>query len=254
MDSLKTSNLHISAIVQIGKISTNIDLYELANNLVINNNILYIEYGSEISKGDNFKKKTKKEKKLKKYFYNQVTLHLWLGKRINTKIFNNGTIQMTGIKAESQGYETIKLFIHEINKISEQNKIKIFNTTEITQIKSINTVLINSDFDIYFEINREMLHRLIVEHGYYSSYDPCTYPGVNIKYYYNPNKNNFGICDCDKPCNGKGKDNTCKKITIAVFKSGKIIITGGRNKENINSAYKFITEFIQDNKEKILIK
>ena len=75
-----------------------------------------------------------------------------------------------------------------------------------------------------------------------------------IKYYYNPIKRNFGICDCEKPCNGKGKDNTCKKITIAVFKSGKIIITGGRNKQNINSAYQFITEFINENKDKILIK
>ena len=45
-----------------------------------------------------------------------------------------------------------------------------------------------------------------MDRGYYSSYEPCTYPGVNIKYYYNENKNNFGICDCDKPCNGKGKD------------------------------------------------
>ena len=89
MNNLITSDLHISAIVQIGKISSNINLYELAKNLNINDNILYIEYGSEISKGDKFKKITKKEKKLKKYFYNQVTLHLWLGKRINTKIFNN---------------------------------------------------------------------------------------------------------------------------------------------------------------------
>ena len=99
-----------------------------------------------------------------------------------------------------------------------------------------------------------MLHRLIVDYGYYSSYEPCTYPGVNIKYYYNPIRNNFGICDCENPCNGKGKENTCKKITIAVFKSGKIIITGGRNKQNINSAYQFITEFINENKDKILIK
>ena len=161
---------------------------------------------------------------------------------------------MTGIKKESQGYETIELFIKEINKISDENKIKIFNEFNIKQIEPIETVLINSDFDIYSEVNREMLHRLIVDHGYYSSYEPCTYPGVNIKYYYNPIKKNFGICDCDKPCNGKGKDNTCKKITIAVFKSGKIIITGGRNKQNINSAYQFITEFINENKDKILIK
>ena len=31
--------------------------------------------------------------------------------------------------------------------------------------------------------------------------------------------NNFGICECEKPCNGKGKNNTCKKITIAVIKN-----------------------------------
>ena len=253
MNSLKTSDLHVSAIVQIGKLSSNINLQELASHLIINNNILYIEFGSNIKKGDNLKKE-KKKKKEKKYFYNQVTLHIWLGKRINMKIFNNGRIQMTGIKKESQGYETIELFIKEINKISDENKIKIFNEFNIQQIEPIETVLINSDFDIYSEVNREMLHRLIVEHGYYSSYEPCTYPGVNIKYYYNPIKRNFGICDCEKPCNGKGKGNTCKKITIAVFKSGKIIITGGRNKQNINSAYQFITEFINENKDKILIK
>ena len=77
------------------------------------------------------------------------------------------------------------------------------------------------------EVDRESLHRTIVENGYLSSYEPCNYPGVNIKYYFNPCKRNFGICDCEKPCNGKGLNDTCKKITIAVFKSGKIIITGG---------------------------
>ena len=253
MNHLVTSDLHISAIVQIGKVSSTIDLCELAKNLSITKNILYIEYGSQIAKGDNLKKKPKKEKP-RKYFYNQVTLHLWLGKRINTKIFNNGRIQMTGIKDESQGSKTIDLFIEEINKLSDEKKQTIFNSTDIKPIENIETVLINSDFDIYSEVNREILHRLIVDHGYYSSYEPCTYPGVNIKYYYNPLKNNFGICDCDTPCNGKGKGNTCKKITIAVFKSGKIIITGGRSKENINSAYNFITEFIKEHKDKILIK
>ena len=251
MNNLKTSDLHVSAIVQIGKVSSNINLEELADNLIINDKILYIEFGSRISKGINSKKISKK--KIKKFFYNQVTLHLLLEKRINMKIFNNGRIQMTGIKDESQGYRTIQLFIEIINQLSEEIKFKIFNSTKIEQIEPIETVLINSDFDIYSEVNREILHRLIVEHGYYSSYEPCTYPGVNIKYYYNPIKNNFGICDCEKPCNGKGKDNTCKKITIAVFKSGKIIITGGRNKQNINSAYQFITEFINENKDKILI-
>ena len=134
------------------------------------------------------------------------------------------------------------------------NKSDIFSETDIKQIGDLETVLINSDFDIHHEIDRENLHRTIIENGYLSSYEPCNYPGVNIKYYFNPCKRNFGICDCEKPCNGKGLNDTCKKITIAVFKSGKIIITGGRNKHHIQTAYEFITEFIDENKDFVLKK
>ena len=52
--------------------------------------------------------------------------------------------------------------------------------------------------------------------------------------------------------NGKGSgcgDGQCKKVTIAVFKSGKVIITGGRNKEQINESYRFITNFIESKKD-----
>ena len=117
-----------------------------------------------------------------------------------------------------------------------------------------NESIIQLYVDIGIKIKRNILHREIIDAGYYSSYEPCIYPGVNIKYYHNPLVNNFGICDCDKPCNGKGKDNTCKKITIVAFKSGKIIITGGRSKDNIQTAYKFITNFINNHKDQILIK
>ena len=258
MDSLKTSDLHVSAMVQIGKLNTNINLYELAANLSINDTILYVEHGASIMKGVNpkhiSKKKIKKNLSNKKFFYNQVTVHVSSDKRINVKIFNNGRIQMTGINKDDQGENTIRLLINEFTRLSDDIKMTIFDETDIYQEGSIETVLINSDFDIFFEVNREVLHRLIVDQGYCSSYEPCTYPGVNIKYYHNPVQNNFGICNCDKPCNGKGKDNTCKKITIAVFKSGKIIITGGRTKGNINTAYQFITSFISKHREKIIMK
>ena len=56
---LETSELHVSAIVQIGKLTTNINLYELANNLCINDKISYIEHGVEITKGYNPKNKPK---------------------------------------------------------------------------------------------------------------------------------------------------------------------------------------------------
>lgn len=257
MDNLTFSkDLHVSAMVQIGKLNTNIDLMNTANSLNINKNILFVEYGDHVSKGDNGKKRPKSDKP-RKYFYNQLTIHVFSetknNNRINVKIFNNGRIQMTGINNECQGVQTIKTLCDEFNMLSD--KEKSFDTEEeIQSVEDLVTVLINSDFDIGFPIDRESLHRAIVESGYYSSYEPCNYPGVNIKYYRNPLRKNFGICDCEKPCNGKGKGDTCKKITVAVFKSGKIIITGGRDKSDISVAHKFITEFIQENKEFILLK
>jgi TATA-box binding protein (TBP) (component of TFIID and TFIIIB) len=249
-----SENLHISTMVQIGKLNTKIILKSLAESLNTNDNILYIEYGSEINKGFNDKKLSKKKLESKKYFYNQLTLHihnsLKKNKRVNVKIFNNGRIQMTGINSDLVGSTTMEIVLKEFNKLS--NKSDIFSDINILQIGDLETVLINSDFDIHHEVDRENLHRAIVDNGYLSSYEPCNYPGVNIKYYYNPLKRNFGICDCEKHCNGKGLNDTCKKITIAVFKSGKIIITGGRSKYHIQTAYEFITEFIQENKEKVL--
>jgi|TARA_B110000285_G_scaffold79049_1_gene91115 TATA-box binding protein (TBP) (component of TFIID and TFIIIB) len=251
-----SENLHISAMVQIGKLNTKIELAKLAEVLETNDNILYIEHGSHVSKGINNKKFSKKKAESRKYFYNQVTIHIFnslkVNNRVNVKVFNNGTVQMTGINSDQIGKTTIQILVEEFNQLS--SKSEIFEKPIIQDIGSLETVLINSDFDIHNGINREALHRLIIMNGYMSSFEPCTYPGVNIKYYHNPLKKNFGICDCDKPCNGKGKDNTCKKITIAVFKSGKIIITGGRSKYNIQTAYEFITEFIEENGNDIFVK
>jgi len=255
-DTHFSENLHISTMVQIGELNTKIILKSLAENLNINDNILYIEYGSEINKGENNKKLSDKKRAVKKYFYNQLTIHvhnnLKKNKRVNVKIFNNGRIQMTGINSDIIGQTTMDIVLKEFLKLS--NKEEIFSENEVKQVNDLETVLINSDFDVYHEIDRENLHRTIVENGYLSSYEPCNYPGVNIKYYFNPLKRNFGICDCDKHCNGKGLNDTCKKITIAVFKSGKIIITGGRSKYHIQTAYEFITEFIDENKSFVFKK
>jgi TATA-box binding protein (TBP) (component of TFIID and TFIIIB) len=82
----------------------------------------------------------------------------------------------------------------------------------------------------------------------YSSYEPTIYPGVNIKYFYN-NINEAGVCNCSSKCNGKGSgkgDGDCKKITIAVFNSGKIIITGGNSFDQVLISYEFINSLLSD--------
>lgn len=241
------NDLRISTITSVLKLSQIIDLEKIYKLVPISENYIpYIEYGCDnVPRGFSEKSLIKKrKKKKKKIFYNQSTMHVMHdGKIMNVKLFNNGRIQITGLKNENQAVKLVKKLIQYFKDFEV-----ISDYTELIDNK---IVLINSDFDLGFQIKRDTLHRDIVENDIYSSYEPCIYPGVNIKYFINTN-NQCGICECTKLCNGKGNgcgDGNCKKVTIAVFKSGKVIITGGQNKEQINESYRFITNFIENKKE-----
>ena len=90
-------------------------------------------------------------------------------------------------------------------------------------------------------------------------YEPCNYPGVNIKFFWKKDcigTNNYGKCVCNpggERCSGKGDgESECKKITIAVFQSGKVIITGADMVEQIHGAYSWITNVFRRHYESIL--
>tara|TARA_B100000214_G_scaffold345476_1_gene295403 strand:+ start:1037 stop:1810 length:774 start_codon:yes stop_codon:yes gene_type:complete len=245
-------DLRISTMTLISQISTNINLMKLYENLEINDTFKFIQFGNNPIKGNIVKKvKNPRKKKETKYFYNQLTLHVLNEKIINVKVFNNGGIQMTGLKREEQGNNTIQILLQYFKNLPTNKKEEIFDNINPELVHS-KIVLINSDFDIKFKINRELLHRLIISLGLYSSYEPTIYPGVNIKYYFNSNEQNNGVCKCTGKCNGKGI-NCCKKITIAVFNSGKIIITGGQSYEQLNTAYDFIQKVIGENRSELII-
>ncbi len=244
-------HLRISTITSILQISDDIDLENIYKSVPITDYIPFIEYGANnVPKGFSKKLLRKKRKKTKKkIFYNQATIHVVHDNKImNVKLFNNGKIQITGLKKEDQGHLLVKDLIEYFKDINVfEDDIYLVNHK---------LVLINSDFDIGYEINREILQREIIDYGIYSSYEPCIYPGVNIKYFINVN-NSDGICCCESICNGKGRadgDGNCKKVTIAVFKSGKIIITGGQNTKQLESAYYFIHNFINERKEILVLK
>lgn len=121
-------------------------------------------------------------------------------------------------------------------------------------------VLINSDFNINFKIKRNILYSILRDdYNIISRFEPGIYPGVNNKFYWNklykddPTKKK-GVCYCSKPCSGKGLgdgDGDCKKITIAAFSSGSVIITGARQKQQIDDCYNFINNVFRDNFSKV---
>ena len=225
------------------EIKSNIDLSELYKNTDLSDFIKYVEHGDNNYKGF-AKKNTKKKRKekAKKTFFNQVTFHCFYDdKIINVKFFNNGKIQMTGLKYEDQG-------INLYNILHDQ--FKKYNNTFDGDINMINyrIVLINSDFSLGKDIDRDTLQEKLAENNYYSTYEPCVYPGVNLKYYFNNNNDN-GVCNCRSICNGKGScngDGDCKRVTIAIFKEGNTIITGAKTREQLKTCKDFISDFVNN--------
>lgn len=243
-------NLRVSTMTLISGINSNINLKALYDSLEINDKFRYIEYGDNPKKGIKHNKiKNPRNNKKIKFFYNQITLHVFVDKIINLKIFNNGKFQMTGVKGIDQGETAINIVNNYVKSLPSNIKENILDNTD-PQIKDLEIGMINSDFNCGFKINRELLHRIVISMGFYSSFEPSIYPGVNIKYYYNP-VDFGGICNCNCICDGKGKNGNCKKITVAVFNSGSIIITGAKSGDHLRKAYEFINKIINDRKEEI---
>jgi len=64
-----------------------------------------------------------------------------------------------------------------------------------------------------------------------------------------------GTCVCSKRCkasdkkkkkNGNGEGD-CRRISIAVFGTGKVLIAGAKNDEQLNDTYNFIVKLLQSN-------
>jgi len=215
------------------------------------------------------KKRTPKKDSIKKnLFDNQVTTIFKINDNYypNLKVFKNGNIQITGIKDKDIVKDIIDLIIIQIKNIYDITpEIIVNNDIEIIGFNKFVIRMINTDFKSYlnntmetkFLIRRKILHKILISETYNNkcSFEPGRYHGVKLEYFWNSNKDKLnGICVCPKHCFGKGTghgDNNCKKITIAIFESGSVLITGGISFEQIDEAYKYITTILNAHKTEI---
>jgi TATA-box binding protein (TBP) (component of TFIID and TFIIIB) len=196
-----------------------------------------------------------------KTFFNQSTIVLRKSmnsestqfKEVNVKLFGNGGIQMTGIPAEEFAKDTLTWLLRELERV---NAPVFAEKPNLTKFK---VQLINSDYQVAHSINRIVLHTILSQtYGLFSTFESTIYQGVNTKYYYNdqhPDKSRPGICLCTKRCRGQGSGSgpgECKRITMSVFQTGKIIITGGRYLFQLEEAYNFLNAVLQRHAAEIL--
>ena len=189
--------LRISTITGICNFTESINLNNLYKNINICDKVIFAELGEDYKGVIDKKNLRKREKGVKKFFYNQITFHINIklediDKKVNVKIFNNGSIQMTGLKTEKFGIVTTNYLLEKIKSLKGFN---IYDDTKLLDLGKYYIAMINTDFDIGFKINRDNLNTYLNNMGIYTSFEPCTYPGVNIKYYYKLD-NKSGICNC----------------------------------------------------------
>lgn len=268
----------ISTMTATGYIGTNVDLVELYEYIDINEvnkeGIIYAEFGNnkhnQISKGTNVKKRfirvDGKKQASTRRFDNSITVKynfLNLDDKmctLNIKVFKNGKIQMTGVKSEESGKKAIQTIIDMILKYNEISTKKIVEDVSLLKSSDFCIHLINSDFKVDIEIRRDLLADLLMKsYSCTCSYEPCIYPGVKIQYFLNKNQKNdaledAGKCKCEPHCNGKGDGFTtdnCKKITISIFQSGCILITGVTLIQHIQVGYDYIINIIKKHEKDI---
>lgn len=237
------------------------------------------ELGIEPIKGASRSKRTKKEsnksyKRGIKNFLNSLTVVMYIKIRgypkkfMNFKISRNGKFQITGCKS----MEHAKACVKNIWKIA--NNKDIFPDGVLKEnIKPraiFKKVMINTDFDVGYEIDREALDTYISNNTpYISNFERSGgYTGVNIKFICEEPENfEYPILEWDtqnpslKPTQSIGNrehwfsmmnDTDIKKekrkvpkVTALIFVSGKIIITGPFMSE-LNHVYNFLRNTFKD--------
>lgn len=185
-----------------------------------------------------------------RHFDNQVTVvqHMSPDVRLNIKVFKNGQVQLTGIKRVEQGADAIERLADMLRNVDPS----VVLCGRVPVASGYRVCLINSDFNLGFELKRDRLfHWLRANCDTVCSYEPCIYPGVKINYMWNSQPSTIahhGVCQCESPerC-GRGDgcgDGNCRKVTIAVFQSGSVIITGAHHMAQLDDAYRFVVDHV----------
>ena len=170
-------------------------------------------------------------------------------KEHHVKIFNTGKIGITGIRTNEGFYTLLKKVIEIIQPYVEKKLEYIEESSE--------TILINSNFNTGFFINREALYDILkIKYNIEAIYDPCSYPGIQCKFYYNLDKKQQNGCQ-----NADKKDildiNTIAqnlevsihsnvKVSFMVFRTGSVLIVGKCDENVLMIIYEFLKRILHN--------
>ena len=266
VDSIEIKNLplgvSVSTMCASGKLNTKLNIPNIEKYLQLNSNdVLTVKMNQErIRTLISIKNKPKRNKKdinqkdtSKNHFYNQITVVMRVDhgncddldfvRKINLKLFKNGSFQMSGCKTIKGINIILNKLIYKLKEIKAKkmedgkiNEIKFIDEPDKITVKDFKIDMINSNYQVNMQIDRDKLYNLLLKKKIKSSYEPCIRACVIIKY--TPIKEN--------PAQ--------KEVSIFIFQKGNIIITGARSRSQIISAYNYMNDILLTHTDEIIKK
>jgi hypothetical protein len=185
--------------------------------------------------------------KKKSAFYNCFVLILRLKvglnfKEFHVKVFNTGKLEIPGVQNEEIFRTILSLIINILQPF--------VSNTLFYKENSADTVLINSNFNCGFFINREALYDILRnKYNIQSIYDPCSYPGIQCKFYYN---HDLGIQKgCQISEENKLLYKNISQISFMIFRTGSVLIVGKCDEDILMVVYNFLKKILYDEYEEI---
>jgi hypothetical protein len=174
--------------------------------------------------------------KKKSAFYNCFVLILRIKlqtgfKEFHVKVFNTGKLEIPGVQSETAFELILQQVLETLQPYIEPKLGYKSNSTE--------TVLINSNFNCGFFINREVLYDILkFKYNIQSIYDPCSYPGIQCKFYYNPDSSVQNGSQISEENKQLFKNIT--EVSFMIFRTGSVLIVGRCDESVLLQIYEFL--------------
>jgi len=155
-------------------------------------------------------------------------------KEFHIKVFNTGKMEIPGVQNDVIFQEVLNTII---------TTMQPFIKEPLSYNQKSDTVLINSNFNCGFFINREVLFDLMkYKYNIQCIYDPCSYPGIQCKFYYNKDlqeQTGSQISEEDKK-----KYKNIVAVSFMIFRTGSILIVGMCDENVLYTIYEFLKKML----------
>jgi hypothetical protein len=174
--------------------------------------------------------------KKKSAFYNCFVLILRMRvqnmfKEFHVKVFNTGKLEIPGVQSEP----VFEMILNQVLETLQPHVVEPLGYKDNTN----ETVLINSNFNCGFFVNREVLYDILkFKYNIQAIYDPCSYPGIQCKFYYNPDVGLQNGCQISEE--NKHLYTNVKQVSFMIFRTGSVLIVGRCDENVLIVIYEFL--------------